>query len=271
MSRSFFTVITEAVNDLTANGFDSQTRLARWLKEIRTAALREMIPEEKLQKTLGDSFRGIYKRFSEGQLVRQHPGISRFTIDKIKPKLRAELDRRIMASANLIRLNRQDAITATLRRFSGWATSIPAGGSSAVDKVDTKADVRKALASLPFKERRVLIDQGHKLSASLSEIVAKDSGAIAIMWRSNWRQAGYNYREDHKERDGLVYAVRGNWAIKAGLMRAGKPGFYDDITAVGEEPFCRCYARWIYSLRDLPADMLTKAGAGQLERVKIKG
>jgi hypothetical protein len=79
----------------------------------------------------------------------------------VKPKLHAELQRRIMSAANLIRLNRADMMNRTLQRFSGWATSVPAGGSKVTDTMEVKNSVSKALKNLPFTERRVMIDQEH--------------------------------------------------------------------------------------------------------------
>ena len=101
-------------------------------------------------------------------------------------------------------------------------------------------------------------------------MVASEGGAIALIWRSHWRQAGYDYREDHKDRDSQVYAIRGsgNWALQQGLMRPGPPGYYEDITAVGEEIFCRCWAEYIYRLGSLPDDMLTKKGAETLAQAR---
>jgi hypothetical protein len=97
--------------------------------------------------------------------------------------------------------------------------------------------------------------------------VAQDGGAIAGRWRSHYRQVGYNYRVDHKERDGLVYAIRGNWAIDKGLMNKGV-GYTDEITAAGEEVFCRCQMIYIYGLGKLPNDMLTSKGESELKRVR---
>lgn len=265
----FYDVLTEAVEDMIAHGFDSQARVDEWVKRIREAAEREMISETSLEQMMREALAAIYARLiDKGKIVQFHPGIERFTIERVRPALRAELDRRIMASANLIKLNRTQAIDKTLQRFVGWSTSIPKGGTDAADRRDTKKLVRKALAQLPFEERRVLIDQGHKLRASLSEILAKDGAAIAMIWHSHWRQAGYDYREDHKERDQKIYTLRGNWAIEAGLMKAGPYGYYDEITSVGEEPFCRCYAQWIYAIRDLPKGMLTAKGGAELDRVR---
>lgn len=181
--------------------------------------------------------------------------------------MRAELDRRIMASANLIKLNREEAISNTLRRFQGWATSIPIGGSDAVDRREEKAYIKKGISGLDFKERRVVIDQTHKLISSLNDIVATNNGAIAAEWHSSWRQANYDYRKDHKERDQVVYMIKDSWADKKGLIKPIN-GYTDSITQPGEEVYCRCSYRYIYLLRDLPSEMLTAKGKIALESSK---
>lgn len=268
---NFYEVLTKAITDLADHGFDSEERLETWTERIRRAALIALPSEESLTKMLRDALVARFKKLvDDGEIAKHHPGVSRFTIKNLRPQMKDELDKRIMASAQLIKLNRKRAIDATLQRFTGWATSIPAGGTKQTDKAKTKADIRKSLASLPFEERRVLIDQGHKLTASISEVIANDNGAIAVIWHSHWRQPGYDYREDHKERDEQVYAIRGNRALQLGLMKAGPAGYYDQITKVGEEPFCRCYAQWIYSIRDLPDDMLTAKGRKALADAKAK-
>lgn len=267
--RSFQEVLSAAIDDLVENGFDSMERVARWTRELRAAAERSLISPASLEQTLREGLAGIYKRMVDQEgLLRYNPGVERFRLEQIKPKLRGELDRRIAASADLIKLNRQEAIEKTLRRFQGWSTSIPAGGTKQVDRREQKKAVRKSMASLPFEERRVLIDQGHKLTAAISEIVASDGGAIAGRWRSNWRQPGYDYRDAHKERDEKVYLIRDSWAHRAGLVKKGKPGYYDEITAAGEEPFCRCYVVWLYALRELPEEMLTAKGRTALADVR---
>ncbi len=259
---SFFSEITEAISHFQKYGFRSQAELESWVQRIRRAALLTLqTPEEterKLREALGAKYTGLV---TKGGILRQMPEVSRMTLDHIKPKLRRELDRRILASANLIKLNREEAMSTTLRRFQGWATSIPEGGSRAVDKVAEKESIRKPLSKLPYIERRVIIDQSHKLVDSIRDVVAVDSGAIAGVWDSPWRRRGYDYREDHKERDGKVYAIRGCWAIDKGLMKAGPAGYTDQITRPGEEVNCSCSYRYVFNLRTLPPDMLTKAGA----------
>lgn len=269
VSRAFNDVLQAAINDMAEHGFDSIERVERWSEALRVAALQSAIAEDDLADMLRQGLADIYKRVVEHDgILKMHPGVSRFTLQQIKPRLRAELDRRIMASANLIKLNRRQSIDKTLQRFQGWATSIPVGGAADPEKAKNKKNMRKSLAQLPFEERRVLIDQGHKLTASISEIVASDGGAIAARWRSHWRQAGYNYREDHKERDQQVFVLRESWAMTQGLVKKGANPFYDDITKAAEEPFCRCYIVWLYAIRDLPKDCVTVKGLTALDQAR---
>ncbi len=265
---TFVEALSTAIADFAEHGYDDHERLVRWVEVLRRAALRSMVPEYKLREELARVLGSVYQRVVErGDILRQHPGVARFTLDRVKPRLRAELDRRILASANLIKLNREASIQKTLQRFSGWSTSIPPDGSDAVRKPEVKKELRKALSQLPFEERRVLIDQGHKFTSELNNIIAVDGGAIAAVWHSNWRQLGYNYREDHKERDLKVYAIRGNWAIEKGLMNKGA-GYTDDMTKPGEEVLCRCHYQYIYAISALPPDMITPKGHNELARVR---
>ena len=266
---NFYKVVTEAINDIDRHGLDSGVRLKNWLDRIAAAAVRTLTSQRRREAELKLALKSIYtKLVDRGGLVKLHPGVSLFTLKSLKPGLKIELDRRIMASANLIRLNRNVAIQRTLQRFSGWASSVPSGGNSASSKVDTKAEIRKTLTQLPFEERRVLIDQGHKLTSAISDIVATNGGAIAARWHSNWRQQNYAYREQHKNRDGDVFAVRGCWAFQDGLMNKGS-GFTDEIEQPAELPYCRCRYQYFYNLRDLPEDMLTAKGKAELKRVRV--
>lgn len=270
-SQSFFEVVSEAIREFEATGFDSAERLAYWVDRIRRAAVETLTPEHVLDETLKKTLSGIYGRMvDDGQILKAHIGISRFTVDRLKPKLRTELDRRLMVSRNLITLNRQQSIEKTVQRFAGWASSVPAGGSRAVEVKDVKDNIRKALTSLPFEERRCVIDQSHKFVASLNEIIAADGGAIAMRWNSQWKRAGYGYRVEHKDRDQKIYLLRASWAKEKGLVKPGPAGYYDDITKVGQEVYCSCFATWIYNLRDLDDDMLTYRGHEQLAEARAK-
>jgi hypothetical protein len=119
--------------------------------------------------------------------------------------------------------------------------------------------VKKTQHRKTFEQRTADIDRGHKLVASEAAMEAMKNGAIAAEWHSHYRQPGYDYRLEHKERDGKIYAIRGNWAIERGLMNKGA-GYTDEITAPAEEHLCRCYYTYLNNIRDLPEDMLTEKG-----------
>lgn len=269
--KSLYEVITEAVADLTRHGYDSQKRVDDWMAKIEAAARRSLTSPATLEQILRGTLKAEYARLVErDHVARLHPGVSRFTLREVKPKLRAELDRRIMTSASLIKLNRDQSIDKTLQRFQGWATSLPAGGSRVTDKREVKYDIGKALKQLPFEERRVIIDQGHKLTASINDVIAQDGGAIAAVWNSHAGETGYDFRPAHAKRQGKIYLIRDSWAHKKGYVKPGPDGYTDEYEQPAELPFCRCYFRFIYSMKRLPDDMVTQKGRDAMEAARAK-
>lgn len=262
---SFAEVVSAAVSDFAEHGFDSDQRLQGWAAAIRQAADLELVPQHVVEQELRRALTKIYERLiDDGQILRHHPGAGRYTIERVRPKLRDELTRRIMASADLIKLNREAAIRDTVQRFSGWATSVPVGGTTPKVAKRARAETRKEMAKLAYQVRRVSIDQGHKFAAALNQIVATDGGAIAAMWHQHYTRYP---RESHKRLDGRVFLIRDNWAHRAGLVKPGLAGYTDEVEQPGELVFCRCSYEFIYALRRLPPDMITARGRAELERI----
>lgn len=267
--KSFYQVLTEAINHFATHGYTSQSELERWVKLLKDSINRHLGGTAQYETAIRRSLKNIYSRqMVSKSALKQNAGVSAFSVDLLKPTVRRELERRMLASTNLIKLNRQEAVATTLRRFQGWATSIPKGGSDAVDIRKEKAAIRKPLSKVTFQERRVIIDQSQKFAASINASIASGNGAIAATWHSRWRTAGYDYREDHKDRDGKVYAIADNWAIRQGLMKVGSHGYTQDMTQPAEEVFCQCRYTYIYSIDYLPDDMLTEKGRKLLESIK---
>lgn len=273
--KTFTRTVREAVKFFLRNGYTSRQELEQWQAIIRQAAESET--DNDYMSMVSDRLRKTYDlQVSKAGALERHKGLSRFTLNYMEPKLRSELDRRILASADLIKLNRTAAINKTVQRFSGWATSMPVqdyvgGGLSASSRSGIVANaqhIQKSAEQVDYEARRVMIDQSHKLIANIDKIIATSNNAIAAEWHSHWRQPGYDYREDHKERDKLVYLIRGNWAQKNGYVKAGPAGYLDEITQPGEEVFCRCYVTYLYNLRSIPEDMLTQKGRKFLESMK---
>jgi hypothetical protein len=196
-------------------------------------------------------------------LLKSNKGVTAFDLHSIRPQLRDEVERRIMASASLIKLNKAKATETTIQRFSGWMSSLPA-----VKEVREETDYReevvriaKPFKQLPFDERRVAIDQSHKLVANLNQIVAYDCGAIGAYWHSHWRELNYDYREKHKELDQKFFLIRDSQAMREGLVKKGGHEYLEDLPAQpGEEVFCRCFWEYIYRLNRVPSECLTEKG-----------
>lgn len=254
----FYRILAKALEEFRRTGYDSRDRLNYWLGRLRVAAMNVLPSYDHLRRViqarLGKKFKDAT---SVTALKRQHPALTQYTIQRMGPKLAPILERRILASVDLIKLHREQSIEKVLQRFSGLVTSIPPGGTRHTD--DDKKAIGKSLRQMTFEERRVVIDQGHKLVANVQQVIAEDNNAIGFVWR-HVHQAGYDARPEHEVRDGQFFAIRGNWAIEAGLMKRGPNPYADEIDMPSTAVFCRCWAVWIYNIRDLPDDCLTEKG-----------
>ena len=263
--KTFNEVVMAAIKDFSEHGFDSISRLEKWQREITYAADRESNTtqvDERLKETLGRIFN---QQITKGGILKRHK-LSAWKLESIKPSLRNELDRRIMASAQLIKLNREAMIQKTLQRFAGWSTSLPMGGSDAVDKRTEAENIKKSFHSLSYEVRRLSIDQGHKLKASLDDIVARDAGAIAGIWHCRHGGAAYDNRIDHLKRENHIYFVRDSWAMRDGYIKPAGNQYMDEITAPGQEVYCSCNYEWLYSVADLPSECITVKGRELIAR-----
>ena len=265
----FDEVLAEAVQDFTVEGYDSYHRLDKWMILLRQAAIESLLPLAELDRYIAQSLEArLGRAMTKRAMARRHPNVAPWTIARLKPHMREELSRRIVASAQLIRLNRDEAIEKALRHFSGWASSVPVGGSEAVNRHEVKAGIKKSLKQLSFQERRVAIDQGFKLISSIDQIIAHEGGAIAGKWRDHGSvDHRYHARKEHMARDDKFYAIRGNWALEKGYMTKCD-GYTDDQTQPGEEVYCRCFYVYIYNLRDLPPEFITKKGKQAMAEAK---
>lgn len=262
---SFRKTLRAAVAELVTDGYHDVAQLAMWLQRLRHAARMAVPDDQRVETAIGAALRKAFDHALKPNQLRKTQGITGFGIEQIKPALRQELDRRILASANLIKLNRDRRIEETLQRFSGWATSIPLGGSKVTDRRDVAAEIGKPVNHAHFEQRRVEIDQGHKLVAAVNDVIAAQAGAIAAVWRSHGRHDhSYDARPAHLARDGKVFVIRGNWALEKGLMKRGGAKYTDEVEMVGELPFCRCFYVYLHGLRELPATMVTDKGRATL-------
>ena len=259
---SFKELLREALQFFSANGYTSEADLQDWLLRLHRALEQELPSDDATRRELASILATIYKReVDRSGVIKRVPGVSRYTLDRISPTLRAELDRRIFAGVDLIKLNRAEAVQKTLKRFSGWTSSVPKGGSPTTDLRAVATEIGKPTAELKFQRRRVAVDQGHKLSAAISHVVAMGNGAIAGIWHDRGEQDhGYDARPEHLARSGTTFLVRDSWGMTEGLMKKAGLTYYDEIDQVAQLPFCSCYMTWIVSPRELPPENLTAKG-----------
>jgi hypothetical protein len=257
---TFQQVLTLAVRDISRKGYTSPEQVRDWTRRLRQSAQAEMLSDRDAQAMISRSLDAVYQRnIVRGGIESTVPGVGRFKLQSVAPEARAELDRRVAIYMSLIKLNREQAIDATARRFEGWTSSIPMGGSDVVDTRSIKAAIAKPTQQSRFEARRVAIDQGAKFVSSLSEIVAKGSDALAGRWRHIRPRAGYESRPEHVARNNEWFIVPDSWALREGYIRRGLPTI-DDVERPAELPFCSCQYVWAIDLEDLPEEMLTAKG-----------
>lgn len=262
------TAFTEALRDAikaARDGAPSSAQVEAWLALLRNTLHLDLPNDTAVDMGVMRTLQAFAKRaVSRTRIKRTQKGfpLAGFTVDRIAPQFRAELDRKILESANLIKLNRDRAIAETLQRFEGWLSSVPLSGGP--------VDVRKVMAHITqpetrsrFEIHRVETDQGHKLMAAISETIAHETRAIAGIWHDHGVvDKSYHARREHLARSGQIYLLNRSWARDQGLVKPHAVGFYEDLPdKAATLPFCRCWIEWLHSIEELPPDMLTVKGA----------
>lgn len=261
MPNRYTKVISEAVADILANGYDSPERVAFWIRQIQGAASERLGTPEVAARRLRQALETAFVRQVDGGLVlRRHRGVSPEVLNRLRPLLQTELERRVLAATTLVRMNYEKTVDTTLRRFVGWATAVPPGGTSA----QTRAEAKRPLRDLEYVDNRLYKDQEYKMIEALSHTIGEGGGAIAARWRSRWRDPGYNYRKEHKHRDEEIVLLRNSPALAQGLVKRAGHAFMDEIEFPGEWPHCQCWYDYIYTLDGVPEECLTAKGRSAL-------
>jgi len=146
---------------------------------------------------------------------------------------------------------------------------VPIGGTKDKAIKSRIAEIKKGLRSLTEWDRFFYVHKARSFPAEVDCLFALEGNPIAAIWdySPTDEQGDYPKIYDHKQRHDLVYVVRGNWAITKGLMNEGANGYLDEITRPSQEVGCMCHLRWLYSIRDLPKNMVTEKGCSELKRV----
>ena len=252
----------EALRYFAEKGFRSESDLQQWLLKLHAALERELPTDRYFKAQLNAALGRVFSREVKSGIANRVPGVSRYTLDRVAPHLRAELDRRIFAGVDLIKLNKAAATQKTLQRFSGWVSSVPAHGVPTTNFRELVQEIIKPVAQVKFEARRIAIDQGHKLSAAVAHTVAMGEGAIAGIWHDRGEfDHGYDARPEHLRRSGKLFLTRDSWALKDGLIAKRGVEYYDDLEdQAAVLPYCSCFVTWVTSPRDIPETLLTAKG-----------
>jgi hypothetical protein len=259
-------LLTAAIKHFAAHGYLHPHEVERWSNLIEDAAedpIALSLEKHRLRQRLEGAFR---RAFGRGALLRRHKKIQPWAAERLMPEARAELERRIYAATDLIRLNRKEAVAKTLQRFKGWVTAVPPGGLPDPEIRPIRRDLSKAALETRFIARRVAVDQTDKMLANVNDIIATGAGAIAGTWDATW-EIERKHRPEHAARHGLTYAIRNSWADREGLM-SHPLGYTDEHDMPAWLINCRCDYIYLYELADLPPEMLTAKGREALARAR---
>ncbi len=278
----FRTLLPQALREFAKRGYTSEAdlqervlRLKEWQQRLRAMLEGELPTDEQIRKELAAVVEPFYQ-CDEADRSSVQPRVTfgaRYTIDRVAPDLRTELDSRIVAivdaGVDRIKVDRLAATEQTLQRFAAWVWSVPRGGAAKIKtreiaKIAKK--IAKPLAQFEYERRCVSGGIGTKLSASVSLVVAMGEGAIAGIWHDRGEyDHGYDARPEHLKRSGKLFLVRDSWAMQEGLVKKAGHQYTDEIEQVGEFPMCSCFMTWMTSPGALPDDVLTAKGRKWLE------
>lgn len=224
--------------------------------------------------------KGIYNFVNKGyssflkNAQSNHKGITKTSLNDLKPKFREELDNRVKISFNLMKNQEEELKQKIASRFINWV-SIDSkevrGNTTSKQSLLNFLDFAKENGIAEDHAKFILQDQTRKMIASLDDLVAKENNAIGGIWhnRQDRRVVGnpsgiYPHAEskahgNHWEREGKFYIFKDSWAYQKGYV---KGELYDNLEdgGVGVAIGCRCRLEFIYDLRDVPYENLTKKG-----------
>ena len=162
--------------------------------------------------------------------------------------------------------NQIDQFQVMLKAF---LCQVPTGGTKDKAINGQITEIMEQIRHLAKWNRLFYTYKARSFPAEIEYIFMLAGNPIAAIWcYSNLDAQGeYQKTYDHEQRNRHVYAVRGNWAIKKGLMQVGPDGYLDEIGIPGREIGCMCSLQWVINVRKLPGNMITEKNDTKLSRV----
>ncbi|HDZ5057849.1 TPA: hypothetical protein RTG63_001713 [Campylobacter jejuni] len=202
--------------------------------------------------------------FKKKEIATMHVGLSTYKLSDLNLDFKKQYKSQLVYSLSLIKSQNEENLNKLKNRFYDWVNLKTVGD----DKVKLQS-----LTKLPRSDKKIrfiLKDQTNKLSASMDGLVADRYNPIAFQWKTRndnkvVGKPGGKYpgkgvpgiHGDHWARKDQYYYYEKNENVKflninkfkgkASDIKDGMPGI-----PIG----CRCYAKFIYTLEDLPKDLV---------------
>lgn len=146
---------------------------------------------------------------------------------------------------------------------------VPIGGTKDKAIKGRITEIKKEIRLLVKWNRLFYTYKAISFPTEIEHIFNLAGNPLAAIWHYSALDAQGEYQKtyDHQQRDGQVYAVRGSWAIKKGLIKVGPAGYLDEISRPCQEVGCMCSLQWVTDDMRLPDEMITCKGRSEFERV----
>lgn len=225
--------------------------------------------EKKSISHVASSLKKSYRIYTQKGYTKSHQNIVGWNFKTLKPSLQKELKKRIFYSLELIKDGATKQKGAVMARFLNWTNSRAQGQKTSIKSaLSVGKELRKGKKHLRF----VLGDQTRKMLGNFDRAVAEKHQAIAFIWktRRDDRVVGNpsgkypkvtnpKMHGNHYKRLGKLYFLHGSWAIKEGKIKTKTKGFewadFEDGWP-GQPIGCRCFAYYLYRLKDIPPKFL---------------
>lgn len=211
-----------------------------------------------------ENFRRNFKS-KKKNIFDTHLGLATYKLSDLNNLFKKQYEAQINASLGLIRTHNDENMLKLKRRFYDWVTLKNTG--------DDKEKLRKMVELPKDKKTKFLLkDQTNKLAAGIDNIIANHYKPIAFQWKTRndnkvvGKPGGVNPKVtdpkihgDHWARKDKFYYYPNNEYVKKGYLNLNN--FAGSINNIkdgmpGIPIGCRCYAKFIYALEDLPKNLI---------------
>lgn len=198
-------------------------------------------------------------------------GLKGWRLEKIKPALRKEYKKSLLANILLITTQNESMMSLLRSRFTDWI--LKSSRDQNADSLKKALDITQATAKVNKRVNMIIKDQTRKSLNTYDEVVAKEYEAIGFIWNTRrdkkvvgnptglYPGNGNEKHRNHYERQGKFYFYKDTWAIKKGLINTKAKNFkwaeFEDGMP-GIPINCRCFAYNIYDIEDVPKEFLKK-------------